>query len=136
MTSVGKKENKYKGDRGEAFARSYLIGLGWVILEAPFRCRIGELDIIALDQQDLVFVEVKSRMTLEFGDPIMAVNRTKQKKIIRMARFFLASRPSMDFRYCRFDVLGLIPENSHDSYQIRHIRDAFRLEPEDMAFSY
>ncbi|MBN1879605.1 YraN family protein [bacterium] len=131
-----KKYNKVKGDRGEEFARVYLVELGWTIVKAPFKCRTGEIDIIAMDGKTLVFVEVKSRKTDDFGNPIMAVNYYKQRKIIKTARFFLSFSNPPAFQYCRFDVLGLIPQTHSGNYQIHHIRDAFRLEPEDMAFSY
>ena len=61
---------------------------GYRILEANFRCRFGEIDLIARDGAYLVFIEVKYRSSLKDGDSLEAVNRRKQRKIIRVAEYY------------------------------------------------
>ena len=70
-------------------AAAYLKKKGYRILEANFRCRFGEIDLIARDGAYLVFIEVKYRSSLKDGDSLEAVNRRKQRKIIRVAEYYL-----------------------------------------------
>ena len=70
-------------------AAAYLKKKGYRILEANFRCRFGEIDLIARDGAYLVFIEVKYRSSLKDGDSLEAVNRGKQRKIIRVAEYYL-----------------------------------------------
>lgn len=132
----GSHSTRSEGTLGEDFAHKYLSEQGWKILAAPYLCNIGEIDIIALDGEDLVFIEVKSRSSRAYGDPVLAVTRNKQKRIIKTARHFLTNSRLPAFISCRFDVIGLIPNVNSAGYSVNHIRDAFRLLPEDMAFSY
>ncbi len=93
-----------KGRQAEQIAADYLTGNGLTILERNFRCRLGEIDIIARTQEEIVFVEVKSRHSPTGPNPVEAVHRTKQKKIAKTAQFYLTkhfkNRPA-----ARFDVL-------------------------------
>lgn len=113
------------GKRGEDIAVDHLRQQGYQILERNYRCPLGEIDIVARDQDVIVFVEVKSRQTEAFGDPEMAVGKTKQKKIALMAMYYLANK------YCsslnaRFDVVAvkILPHRQ----EVKLIRDAFALE--------
>lgn len=136
MAYIRTRSTRSEGSLGEDFAQKYLLEQGWKIVEAPYQCGFGEIDIIALDGNDLVFVEVKSRSSCAYGDPVLAVTRNKQKRIIKTARCYLASAKLPAFTTCRFDVIGLIPEAKSNAYIVNHIRDAFRLSQEDMAFFY
>ena len=73
--------NKIRGDIGENIAKEYLKSIGYRIVKTNFKNAIGEIDIIAYDEDVLVFAEVKYRKTAQFGLPREAVNYTKQKKI-------------------------------------------------------
>jgi putative endonuclease len=81
---------------------------GYRILEANFRCRFGEIDLIARDGAYLVFIEVKYRSSLKDGDSLEAVNRRKQRKIIRVAEYYLCMHQEKTDLPCRFDVIGKV----------------------------
>jgi putative endonuclease len=136
MKQAEKRSNRSEGSRGEVFARNYLLQQGWTILQAPYECTVGEIDIIALDGDALVFVEIKTRTSRAYGDPVLAVTRNKQKRMIKTARHYLAHAQPTGFIFCRFDVMGLTPIDHSADYNVNHLRDAFRLQAEDMAFSY
>lgn len=112
------------GSRGEAAAEAHLTRLGYRILERRFRSRLGEIDLIAEHGDVVVFVEVKTRRTSGFGSPEESVTPAKQRKIARMAAFFLASR-GWAGRDCRFDVVA-VEERGDEPVRLRHLPDAFR----------
>lgn len=99
--------NKRKvGTCYEKYAGAYLAHLGYEILEYNFRCRSGEIDIIAKDGNTLVFCEVKFRSSNLCGEPEEAVNLKKQRVISRCARFYLALKRQWNVN-CRFDVIAI-----------------------------
>jgi putative endonuclease len=81
-----------KGEEFENKAVEYLMGLGWRVLERNYRCRGGEIDIVAMDGRELVFVEVKGGKTASFGDPLERFTRLKLLRILRCGRKFLHER--------------------------------------------
>ena len=108
-------------EAGESAAATLLERQGMKIVARNWRCRIGELDLVAMQGGEIVFVEVKARASDSFVDPWLGVDHRKQLKLRRLAEVYLAlERPS--FRSCRFDVVsvvvGLRPK-------VVHIRDAF-----------
>ena len=118
--------NRTTGAAYEEYAARYLASSGCEILARNFRCRQGEIDIVAVDRTGekpcLVFVEVKYRKDGKKGHPEEAVTRQKKKTILSVASFYLARyRVSTDVP-CRFDVIAF------EEGRIRHIRDAFRAE--------
>ncbi|MBI5555527.1 MAG: YraN family protein [Elusimicrobia bacterium] len=106
---MSKVDNRCKGFAGEEKAADYLRDLGYKILEQNWRSARGEVDIIALDREALVFVEVKSRQDIEYGLPQQAVNSFKQRQIIKAALGYLKSRGIMD-QDIRFDVVSISGE--------------------------
>jgi putative endonuclease len=92
------------GSRGEELACSELERLGYAILERRYRCRLGEIDIIARDGDVTVFVEVKARESGEFGGGAAAVTPAKQRTVARVATDYIARHRLFD-RPCRFDVV-------------------------------
>ncbi len=122
------KSRKTLGNLGENLAKGYIERLGYKILHAPFRCRIGEIDIIALNDDVLVFMEVKTRRNLRFGTPAEAVTRRKQLQIIKTAQHFLAHYRKPPFRFCRFDVLAIFQPKGAAPARIEHFQDAFRVD--------
>lgn len=103
-------------------ATSYLLGLGYQILERNWRCKIGEIDIIANDHDVLVFVEVKTRTgRLQFGTAFESVDWRKQNKIRKVAQLYLITHKYYR-RECRFDVIAVYPESSPP---IEHLIAAF-----------
>lgn len=111
------------GQDGEASAERFLRKKGYKILERNLRTTLGELDLVADDHGVLVFVEVKARTSGAFGGALLAVDRRKQAKLIRLAGQYLAQRHVSD-RVCRFDVV-LVQGDAESSFQIEHIEHAF-----------
>ena len=89
-------------------------------MECNFRCKLGELDIIAREGNTLVFVEVRSRRNADHGSALEAVGPRKQRKVSKVAMAYLAFRKPQ-FHYARFDVVAITGE------EIVHVRDAWRL---------
>lgn len=100
--------NKRKlGSEKERLAGAYLETQGYQILEYNFRCREGEIDIVARDGRTLVFVEVKYRTDGRSGSPMEAVDARKQRKISRTAIFYLLRHGYGEAYPCRFDVVAV-----------------------------
>src|SRR5881392_2170681 len=95
------------GESGENLAVRALERDGYVIVARRYRARVGEIDIIARDGACLVFVEVKARHSAKFGGPAAAVTPRKRRKIIAIARHFLA-RQRVSAIACRFDVVTVV----------------------------
>lgn len=91
------------GQLGENKAKQYLKRRGYQILETNYRTKAGEIDLIAKDKECVVFVEVKTRTSLEYGTPAEAVSYYKQQHMINSAKYYLA-RTGGDCE-CRFDVI-------------------------------
>lgn len=111
------------GKSGERAALRYLKNKRYKILTSNFRLFRGEIDIIALDKNTLVFVEVKTRKSTDFGLPEESVTPSKQKQIKKIAQGFLMKNNLQDAE-CRFDVIS-IHFDQNQGYRIRHIRNAF-----------
>jgi len=97
---------KALGTEGEKMAVAYLTARGYRIRERNFRCRLGEIDLVAEEGRTLVFIEVKTRRSRRFGLPKEAVTLTKQARLRRIAEYYLLTHGGGD-RPCRFDVLGV-----------------------------
>ena len=109
-----------KGDQAEGRARSHLQDAGHRVVAANYHCRGGELDLVTLDGETLVFVEVRARATAEHGRPEATVDWRKRKRLLQAARHFLGHHPDHARRLIRFDVVAVTGE------AIDWIRDAFR----------
>jgi putative endonuclease len=94
------------GASAEERAVAALASAGYEIVERNYRCDVGELDIIARDGDELVFVEVRSRSDDEHGTASEAVGRTKRRKVTRVAEVYLRHRRPR-FETCRFDVVAI-----------------------------
>jgi putative endonuclease len=112
------------GKKGEDLAVVHLQQLGYRILERNYRCPLGEIDIVAKDKDTIVFVEVKSRRTEEFGDPELAVGKTKQRKMILVSLYYLAQKKDSQVK-ARFDVVAV--KMLRDRTEVQLIQDAFEL---------
>lgn len=93
------------GTAYEKKAAQYLETLGYRILEQNFRCRTGEIDLIAKESGYLVFIEVKYRTGTQMGEPQEAVGCRKQQKICRTASYYCLKRRIAPQQPCRFDVV-------------------------------
>ena len=116
---------KLLGARGEEAAADYLERKGYAILERNYRCRAGEVDMIAGDGADVVFVEVKTRRSRRFGSGAEAVGRQKQMALARLAAEYLARRRLVGVN-CRFDVV--VVDETAEGFRIEHIRNAFEVQ--------
>ena len=109
----------------EATATAALVAAGYLIVERNYRCNIGELDIIARDGEVLVFVEVRSRATDDHGHAAEMVDRGKQRRVSRVARFYLDAREPV-YADVRFDVVAITGEIG-DVPIVELIKDAWRV---------
>ena len=114
-------KGKALGKEGEKQAARFLKKKGLKILEHNYRTRSGEIDLIAKDKQELVFVEVKTRSGEEFGSALEAVDSRKCRQIARVASEYLMKHDGFD-QPTRFDVIGILIQ---DSVHIEHIKNAF-----------
>lgn len=112
------------GNRGEAVAARFLKRLGYLILERQMRGRFGELDLVALDGDVIVFVEVKTRSSTSAGHPTEAITSTKQRKITRSGLAYLKRRGWLE-RRARFDVISVLWPDGKSEPAIQHYVNAF-----------
>lgn len=113
------------GSKAERAALDFLVGKGLKPIGRNYRCRGGEIDLIMLQDDCLVFVEVRFRTSTRYSSPELTVDSRKQKKIIRTAALFLADSRNYAEHAVRFDVVAI---NAGDHGRVRWIRDAFRPE--------
>jgi len=106
------------GSIGEDMAVEFLKSCGVKILERNYQNRFGEIDIIGMEDNTLLFIEVKYRKNKSFGYPLEAVGFAKREKIRKMARFFLNENHYYSYNI-RFDCIGIIGS------QIEWIKGAF-----------
>ena len=116
------------GRYGEQLATDHIVAAGMRILARNWRCSEGELDIVARDGEQLVFIEVKTRSTTTFGDPAEAMTAAKIGRIHRLAvRWLAQQRDSGDvhgWSKLRFDLIAIV-RLAEGGPRIRHVRDAF-----------
>lgn len=110
------------GNEGERATANYLQARGYHILERNFRCRGGEVDLIALDGATLVFIEVKLRRSLARGAPVEAVTALKQSRVRKAAQVYLTYCGQV-FTRTRFDVVCIM--KSAKNADITHLKAAF-----------
>lgn len=113
------------GSFGESEAVKFLEDKDYEVIEQNFRCRMGEIDIVAKDKDDLVFIEVKTRSNKVYGFPREAVNFRKQQTIGRCALLFLTVKKKYQGRNYRFDVIEIIT-NSGRIECINHFENAYQ----------
>ena len=107
------------GGEKEQLAASYLQKQGLSIIQMNYRCKIGEIDIVAKEKECLVFCEVKYRRNEEYGHPLAAVNSKKQHKITQTARYYMLTNNISEASEIRFDVVAIL------GYKITYVRNAF-----------
>jgi putative endonuclease len=120
-----KKMNKAIGNYGEMLALKYLSLNNHKILDSNFRNKNGEIDIITLLEDILIFIEVKTRYNLSFGNGVESVNYNKQKNIKSVARYYIFVNNLNNYNV-RFDICEIFLNYNNDGYKINHIEDAFR----------
>jgi putative endonuclease len=113
------------GELGERIAERWLRKNGWRVVQRRFRSGHRDIDLIVERNDTVAFVEVKARRGSRFGDPVEAVNWSKQKELARSASVWIDrhGRPSDSYR---FDVVGVLVEG--ERVRIRHVPNAFSLQ--------
>ena len=111
------------GREGEQLATDYLTDRGYRVLDRNWRCRLGELDIVALDGRELVVVEVKSRRSTAFGDPLEGVTDEKLTRLCVLAGAWRRAHPRIRAASSRIDLVGvLLPKHGYPT--VDHLRGA------------
>lgn len=110
------------GKRGEEIAAAYLADKGYRILNTNWRCARAEVDLIADQQGTIVFVEVKTRSSVDYGQPEEFVSYKKEKQLEFASSVYIEMRKHEG--EIRFDIIAIVFENK-DLYKINHIEDAF-----------
>lgn len=116
---------KARGDWGEAQVAAYLRARGCRIVASKYRCRFGEIDLVARDGKTLCFVEVKLRSNLSFGLPREYVTASKRSKLRATAEYYLATHRTD--APCRFDVAEVYTDRAQtpENTRIEYIENAF-----------
>ena len=113
------------GDHGERIAAAYLTDAGLRVLDRNWRCREGELDIVARDADGtVVFCEVKTRSSTVFGVPAEAVGSVKARRIRGLALRWLEQHPDARAAQIRFDVISVVRRRGF-APELQHLRAAF-----------
>lgn len=112
------------GKQGELAAERYLLKLGYIILFRSYEDKFGEIDLIAVDLNTIVFVEVKTRSTDMAGDPAEAVDRAKQQHLTKTGIGFLKWHRLTEYS-ARFDVVAILGAPLSDTAELKHYISAF-----------
>ncbi len=114
-----------RGDEFEQRAASWLLAQGLEIIARNYRCRCGEIDLIARDTGHLVFVEVRARSNARYASAAASVDLRKQRRLLRAAQLYLQRHPQLAHLPCRFDVIAFEPRQSFPDPRPQWIRGAF-----------
>lgn len=109
------------GQEGEEIATKYLIENNYAIIERNFNCRQGEIDIIAKDKKEFVFIEVKTRTNRKYGNPAEAVATSKVKHLLKSIEYYLFLN-KLENSFIRIDVIEVYKKE--DKFYINHIKNA------------
>ena len=115
---------KLLGREGEDLAARFLMKRGYRILERNYRTRSGEIDLVAMHDGAVVFVEVKTRTSDIFGAPELAVNPRKQQRMVKAALGYIKYRKLHQVP-CRFDVVAI---TTAAEQEVEHIQNAFEMD--------
>lgn len=116
--------NKRKiGNLGEEIACNYLVNSGMEVIERNYHYGHGEIDIICKENETIVFVEVKYRKSFKYGDPELAITRSKQRQIRKIAEAYLYEKNIFNVP-CRIDVITILHESGKEPV-LNHFKDAF-----------
>ena len=108
------------GQQGEELAAEFLVEAGLTIIERNWRCKQGEIDIVAVTGRTLVICEVKTRSGLRFGSPIEAITRQKASRLRKLAVLWVKAH-GMTYDQIRIDIVGLLRDASGE-FTIEHIQ--------------
>lgn len=119
MESLSKQKvsTQTLGKQGELLAEQYLAQKGFTLIERNFNSRFGEIDLIMLDKDCLVFVEVRQRKNTLYGSPLETISAAKQKKLRRTAQCYCQLKAIPSRQALRFDVVGIISGKQQNSIE-------------------
>lgn len=121
-------ERHETGRIGEDISVRYLEQIGYTIIERNFECKQGEIDIIARDKEELVFVEVKTRSSALYGQPKEAVDKTKKKHIYRSAEYYVYAK-HLENKPIRIDIIEVYKKRG--KFMVHHIKQAITEKPKN-----
>lgn len=113
---------KEKGNKGEQLAVAHLVKNNYKILTTNWRFLKGEIDIVCENESNIVFVEVKTRGTIDFGNPEEFVSAKQQKQIVNTAHEYLIKNQIE--KEARFDIVAIVLKENQ-TFEIEHLEDAF-----------
>jgi putative endonuclease len=120
---TGEDAIKSEGLWWERYVCTFFAARNVQVIDTNFHSRFGEIDMVAMDQEVLVFVEVRYRRASRFGSAVASVTPRKQHKIIQTVHTFRSDHPAYCHRTCRFDIIGIDACGQHT--QIRWLKAAF-----------
>lgn len=120
------KDHNRKGKHAESMALKYLQAQGLKKLQKNFACKCGEIDLIMLDNEFLVFIEVRYRKQTQFGHPLETIDYKKQQKIIKTIQYFLMKQPEYNRFPCRIDAIAIHTQVQSGQDQIQWIKNAIQ----------
>ncbi|MDD3000394.1 MAG: YraN family protein [Candidatus Riflebacteria bacterium] len=119
------------GIYGEKLALEHLLSLGYKLVCANYRIddftsgkKIGEIDLVMTDADDIVFVEVRTKKNDLNGTPLDTITSRKRRQMERCARYYIENN-SIENRYCRFDVVGITMTDNSSAPILNHVKNAF-----------
>lgn len=119
------RTRQHIGKLGEKLAEKFLVSRGFRILYRNFSTPFGEIDLIAEQNEHIVFLEVKTRISERFGPPLSSITGKKQKQILKNCRYYIRRYGLREKPY-RIDVVGISLNASEDLHVLRHIRNAIK----------
>jgi putative endonuclease len=114
------------GTRGEELARRFLQQNGYEILECNYRCRWGEIDIVAQDGDEVVFLEVRSRRSADYGTPEESLTAAKLRRLLATAQHYLQQRGKGEINW-RIDLVSVHLGRDYRLQRIEHLKHAVQL---------
>lgn len=115
-------ENREIGKWGESIAANFLEQNSYKIIDRNFRCKQGEIDIVAKNKEYIIFIEVKTRSYIFFGNPGEAVDKRKKKNIYHAAKYFLHIN-KLEECFVRFDIIEVFIKKNY--FKINHIKQVW-----------
>lgn len=109
---------------GEEIAEKYLLRKRYRIIKKNFRCKLGEIDLIVEKKGVIIFVEVKTRTTLDYGEPFESITTYKRNRIKRLAEYFLMNEKYQN-KLVQFDVISIKLKPSGELAEFLHLQKAF-----------
>ncbi len=116
-------DKKQTGKIGENLSKKYLLSKGYTYIQSNYHSKFGEVDLIFMDNQELVFVEIKARTSDKFGLPIESMSPKKRLKILKTALTFLDTATPKSFIGWRIDFIGIKLNYSDNKAKIQHIKN-------------